>query len=233
MLHDITPFKELEKMKRDFVTNASHELRTPVAAIKGYTEILKEGVAPEYQNLLEIIEKNLTRLTFLVNDILSLASLEEITQLDREETDVTQLLNNTCLLFQPKMDEKGLTLERVYDENIIAYIDPFRFEQLVNNLIDNAIKYTQSGKIVLTMKKENRNLIFECCDTGIGIPEAALNRLFERFFVVDKSRSRKSGGTGLGLSIVKHIAQLHQGTISVKSKPGEGSCFHVELPLPE
>ncbi|MCF7920975.1 MAG: HAMP domain-containing protein [Candidatus Cloacimonetes bacterium] len=233
LLHDITPLRELEKVKRDFVINASHELRTPLASIKGYTELLRESIIPENRNLLEIIERNIFRLSFLVNDILTLASLEDISQLDRENTNVSQLLDSACLLFQPKLEVKGLKLEKNYDVNITAKIDPFRFEQLVNNLIDNAIKYTQSGKISLLLKLEKRNLIFECRDTGIGIPADALSRIFERFFVVDKSRSRKSGGTGLGLSIVKHIVQLHLGTISVKSSPGEGSIFHVEIPLPK
>ncbi len=231
LLHDITPIRQLEKVKRDFVINASHELRTPLASIKGYTELLEGNLSEENENILKAIERNNQRLTFIVNDILSLASLEDISSLDRELANVSALLDNSCNIFQSRIHDKGLVLKRNYDPNIYASIDIFRFEQMVNNLIDNSIKYTTEGMIKLSLAVENDLLIFECADTGIGIPENSLSRIFERFFVVDKSRSRKSGGTGLGLSIVKHIVQLHNGDISVNSIPGSGTSFKISISL--
>lgn len=233
LMHDITPLRKLEKVKKDFVTNASHELRTPIASIKGYSELLRESISDDNRSILNIIERNVSRLSFLVNDILSLASLENISKVDLEKTNVSQLLDNCCLLFKPKLAEKEIVIEKHYKEKVYADVDPFRFEQVINNLIDNAIKYTQAGKITLSAHIEGARLIFECCDTGIGISEEDQERLFERFFVTDKSRSRKSGGTGLGLSIVKHIINLHKGEISVNSKLGFGSCFHISIPRGE
>ena len=231
LLHDITPIRQLEKVKRDFVINASHELRTPLASIKGYTELLQGNLSPENENILQAIERNNQRLTFIVNDILSLASLEEISSLDRELANVSALLDNSSNIFKSRIEAKNLILNRDYDPNIYASIDLYRFEQMVNNLIDNAIKYTAQGVITLSLVVENNQLIFTCADTGLGIPENFLSRIFERFFVVDKSRSRKSGGTGLGLSIVKHIVQLYNGEISVKSILNSGTSFKISIPI--
>ncbi|MCF7913128.1 MAG: HAMP domain-containing protein [Candidatus Cloacimonetes bacterium] len=231
LLHDITPVRQLEKVKRDFVINASHELRTPLASIKGYTELLKTSIQPENEKILQAIERNNLRLTFIVNDILSLASLEDISSLDLELTNISQILDNSCTLFQTRLSDKNLTLTKNYQPDIYASVDSFRFEQLVNNLVDNAIKYTSQGEITLSLSTRNNQLLFECSDTGIGISENLLTRIFERFFVVDKSRSRKSGGTGLGLSIVKHIVQLHNGNISVNSNIDGGTTFKISIPL--
>ncbi|MCF7859094.1 MAG: HAMP domain-containing protein [Candidatus Cloacimonetes bacterium] len=231
LLHDISPLRQLEKVKRDFVINASHELRTPLASIKGYTELLKRNVSPENENILEAIERNNQRLTFIVNDILSLASLEDISSLDREKANVSTLLDNAANIFKTRLEAKNLKLKKNYLPNVYALIDIFRFEQIVNNLIDNALKYTSQGSITLSLVIENKNLVFECKDTGIGIPENSLSRIFERFFVINKSHSRKSGGTGLGLSIVKHVVQLYGGEISVKSVLNSGSSFKISIPL--
>jgi two-component system, OmpR family, phosphate regulon sensor histidine kinase PhoR len=231
LMHEITVVRELEKVKRDFVINASHELRTPLASIKGYTELLKSSILPENESILQAIERNNLRLTSIVNDILSLASLEDISSLDLELTNISLILDNACVLFKARLKENGLKLEQNYEPAIYAIVDIFRFEQMVNNLIDNAIKYTLSGKITLSLFIQDDQLVFECSDTGIGIPENLLSRIFERFYVVDKSRSRKSGGTGLGLSIVKHIVQLHNGEISVRSILEAGTSFRISIPL--
>lgn len=231
LLHDITPIRQLEKVKRDFVINASHELRTPLASIKGYTELLRGSLSEENENILQAIERNNQRLTFIVNDILSLASLEDISSLDKELANVSALLDNSCNIFQRRLEAKKLKIKKNYNPDVYALIDIYRFEQMVNNLIDNAVKYTTQGQITLSLSVENNQLIFECTDTGLGIPENYFSRIFERFFVVDKSRSRKSGGTGLGLSIVKHIVQLHNGDISVKSVVNSGTSFRISIPL--
>jgi two-component system phosphate regulon sensor histidine kinase PhoR len=230
LLSDVTPFRQLEQVKRDIVANASHELRTPLVSIKGYTELLAERITGEDKKIVQILERNINRLSSLVNDILVLSHLEKTADLDLGLTNVSQILDNVCLLYKLRLKEKSLVLHKNYEPGIIAQIDAFRFEQLVNNLLDNAIKYTLEGSITLSLSRCENELVFECCDTGVGIPENLIPRVFERFYTVDKSRSRKLGGTGLGLSIVKHIVNLHQGKISLNSDFGKGSCFKVTLP---
>lgn len=233
LMNDVTAFKQLEQVKRDIVANASHELRTPLASIKGYTEMLEDMVNGEEKQIVGILQRNINRLSSLLDDILVLSHLEEITSLDLALTDVSKLLDNVCLLYKLRLKDKGLTLIRDFEDNIMAYLDAYRFEQLVNNLLDNAIKYTPQGSITLSLHRNNGHLVFVCCDTGVGIPRKLQERIFERFFVVDKSRSRKMGGTGLGLSIVKHIVNLHQGKIELQSEQGKGCCFKVTLPANE
>lgn len=230
LMNDITAFKQLEQVKRDIVANASHELRTPLVSIKGYTELLSERLKGDDQRIVKILQRNINRLSSLVNDILILSHLEKISKADLALTNVSQLMDNICLLYKLRLEEKNLHLVKDYQAGIMAYIDAYRFEQMVNNLLDNAVKYTKEGSITLSVSLVDNELIFECSDTGIGIPEDLISRVFERFFVVDKSRSRKLGGTGLGLSIVKHIVNLHQGKIRLESTIGKGSRFIVRLP---
>jgi len=232
LLHDITELKRLERIKRDFVVNASHELRTPLTAIRGYAETLEEEAGPEQRRHASIIRSHADRLARLVEDLLTLADLEERgPRLEKELLDLSALAVSTAALFEPAARAKGLAL-RVESQAgpVRAETDRFRMEQVLINLLDNAVKYTERGEVVLSVAAGEDGALVTVADTGPGIPPEHLPRLFERFYVVDKSRSRTMGGTGLGLSIVKHIVQLHGGTVTVESTPGRGTAFTVVLP---
>ena len=232
-LHDITKIRELEKIKKDFVVNVSHELRTPLTAIKGYVETLEEEVNEKAGDYLKIIKKHTDRLILIVKDLLLLSELEEKeTKLEPEKVDVRSLIENVLAIFEQQLKEKKLKTEiKVVNKIPLIKGDPFKLEQMFLNIIDNAVKYTKRGKITISLKKEDKDLAVEIEDTGIGIPDEHLSRVFERFYVVDKSRSRSLGGTGLGLSIVKHIALLHNGKVNVESAPGKGTKFKILLPV--
>ncbi len=233
VLHDITSMKELERIKRDLVSSVSHELRTPLTSIKGFAETLEEEVDEKNRHYVEIIRRNTDRLINIVRDLLLLSQMEEAgVEIEMEEVDLKGLAENTVRIFDSQLKEKGLALFLEIEPDLPAIsADPFKIEQLLINLLDNAIKYTDQGEVRLSLRQDDRKVVIEVRDTGIGIPRGKLSRVFERFYVVDKSRSRKTGGTGLGLSIVKHIVLLHGGEISVESEPGKGSRFLVRLPL--
>jgi two-component system phosphate regulon sensor histidine kinase PhoR len=233
-LHDITEMKNLERIKKDFVVNVSHELRTPLTAIKGYGETLEGEVSEKGQEYLRIIKKNTDRLIDIVEDLLVLSALEDKkAPLEIEEVNLKNLAENVLKIFEPRAKLKGLTLELRIEEQSLSRIpaDPFRLEQMLINVVDNAVKYTEKGKVSVVLTEKENGVVIEVKDTGIGIPEENLPHIFERFYVVDKSRARTLGGTGLGLSIVKHIVLLHKGTISVSSSPGEGTTFTITLPV--
>jgi len=232
VLHDITEFRKLEKIKKDFVVNVSHELRTPLTAIKGYVETLEEEIKGSSKHYLDIIKKHTERLINIVSDLLLLSELEEkgLTQI-KEDVNLEEMAENVCKIFEQKAKEKNLKLNLICESKPVIKGDPFKLEQMFINLIDNAIKYTEKGEISILLKRTDKEIIVKVKDTGIGIPEEHLNRLFERFYVVDKSRSKKLGGTGLGLSIVKHIVLLHNGKIDVESTPGKGTEFTITFPL--
>jgi two-component system phosphate regulon sensor histidine kinase PhoR len=232
MLHDITHIKKLGQVKKDFVTNVSHELRTPLTAIKGYVETLETEIGPEQKGYVDIIKRNIERLINIVTDLLTLSQVEEKSvALEIEEVDVRTLAEYAFKIFEPRAREKNLSMELRAEPHLPRLKgDPFRLEQVLINLIDNAVKYTERGTITISLRPQNNNVIFEVEDTGTGISQEHLDRIFERFYVIDKSRSRKMGGTGLGLSIVKHIVQLHNGQIQVESSPGKGTKFTVILP---
>ncbi|MFA5031928.1 MAG: ATP-binding protein [bacterium] len=232
IFHDITKNKELEKIKRDFVVNVSHELKTPLTVIKGFTETLESEVNEKSKHFLDIIKNHTDRLINIIQDLLVLSELEEKkNNLNLEQVNLQNLIENVAKIFEQKLKGKQLNLEINVDSNIPPIkADAFKIEQMFINLIDNAIKYTENGKIKVSCTQEETNIKIEIEDTGIGIPQEYLARIFERFYVVDKSRSRKSGGTGLGLSIVKHIVLLHNGTINVESEPGQGTNFSITLP---
>ncbi|HDN97657.1 MAG TPA: PAS domain-containing sensor histidine kinase, partial [bacterium] len=232
VLHDITEFKKLEKIKKDFVVNVSHELRTPLTAIKGYVETLEDEIKGSSKHYLDIIKKHTERLINIVSDLLLLSELEEkgLTQI-KENVDLKEIADNVCKIFEQRAKEKGLELKLVCErDSIVIKGDPFKLEQMFINLIDNAVKYTEKGEVNVLLKQNDKEVIVKVKDTGIGIPKEHLDRIFERFYVVDKSRSKKLGGTGLGLSIVKHIVLLHNGKIDVKSTPGKGTEFTITFP---
>lgn len=235
-LHEITETKKTERIKKDFISNVSHELRTPLTAIKGFIETLLETAKGENKRYLEIIERQTDRLINIVKDLLKLSELEDIEEgkikVSYSKVDLKNLVSNVFGFYQKQIAAKGLKSIADIDKKVPKIkADAFKLEQLFINLIENAIKYTEKGEIRVNAKKENKTVVVEVSDTGIGIPGKHLPRIFERFYVVDKSRSRESGGTGLGLSIVKHIVQLHNGEISIESKLGKGTKFIIVLPI--
>jgi two-component system phosphate regulon sensor histidine kinase PhoR len=233
VLHDITSMKEVEKLKRDLVSSVSHELRTPLTSIKGFAETLEEEVEGKNRHYVEIIKRNTDRLINIVRDLLLLAQLEEKgAELEIEEVDLKALAEQTMRIFDTQAKEKNLALRLESPEDLpLVHADPFKVEQVLINLLDNAIKYTDKGEVSLTIDRSDQHVTISVHDTGIGMPKEKLSRIFERFYVIDKSRSRKTGGTGLGLSIVKHITLLHGGEVTVESAPGAGSHFHIRLPI--
>lgn len=226
---DVSIVKKIEEVKRDFVRDASHELKTPLTAIKGFVETLEEEWDKKY---IQIIKRNVERMINIINDLLTLSKLEDKeTKLEISEFDFLDMINSVIKIFSNRINEKNLDIKietNGYDTKIKG--DIYKLEQVFINLIDNAIKYTEKGEIKINFIK-NENVIVEVIDTGIGIPQEHINRIFERFYVVDKSRSRKLGGTGLGLSIVKHIILLHGGKVEVYSEVSKGSKFVITLPL--
>jgi two-component system phosphate regulon sensor histidine kinase PhoR len=233
MCHDVTELKRVEKIKKDFVVNVSHELRTPLTAIKGFVETIEDDIDDKNRSYLTIIRRNTDRLINIVEDLLLLSELEERgATLSLESCDLKNLLEQMQKIFEPRLREKGLSLTIQADPALPAVTaDAFKLEQVFVNLFDNAIKYTEAGGITVTLLQRDGQALIEIQDTGIGIPREHLLRIFERFYVVDASRSKQLGGTGLGLSIVKHIVLLHGGTIEVESTPGRGTKFNITLPV--
>ena len=233
-LYDITTIKNLEKTKKDFVSNVSHELRTPLTAIKGFVETLQDTNSDDKnKHYLNIISRHTDRVIRIVNDLLLLSKLEGApVNLELEKVNLKNLIENILKIFEQSLKEKKLALKFNASNSLpIINADPFKLEQVFINLIDNAIKYTERGEISISLNSYNETVTIEIQDTGICIPQEHLSRIFERFYVVDSSRSRKLGGTGLGLSIVKHIVLLHNGKIDVKNIPGVGTNFIVSLPV--
>lgn len=232
-LHDISERKKLEVIKRDFVINVSHELKTPLTSIKGFVEVLEDDIKGENKRYLEIIRRNTDRLINIVKDLLLLSGLEEKTfKLDLKHNNIKDLVGKTIKLFKPRLKEKNLYLKLEAEENLPEVkCDAFKLEDMLVNLIDNAIKYTEKGGITIRLNADEHRFRFEIEDTGIGIANEYQDRIFERFYVIDLSRSKAYGGTGLGLSIVKHIVLLHNGDINVKSELNKGTIFVIELPL--
>ncbi len=231
IFHNITEVKRLEKIKKDFVVNVSHELRTPLTAIKGFVETLDEEIDTKHKHYLDILKKHTDRLINIVQDLLLLSKIEEKNvELNIEQVNLKSLIGDILVLFENKIKEKGLELNLALDDVPPIKGDAFKLEQMLINLIDNAVKYTDKGEIEISLEKEDKYVVIGIKDTGIGIPDKDIDRIFERFYVVDKSRSRKLGGTGLGLSIVKHIVLLHNGKIDVESTPGKSTKFTIRLP---
>jgi two-component system phosphate regulon sensor histidine kinase PhoR len=231
-LHDVTDISRAATLKRELVTSVSHELRTPLTAIKGYVETLEETAAPDARRYLEIISRNTDRLIALVGDLLTLSEMEEAgAQLSREPTDLRELAARTIGQFERRAREKGLELRLDAPDDLPrADVDAFKLEQVLTNLLDNAVKCTERGSVTVRLAATGGRFTIAVADTGPGIAREHLPRIFERFYVVDKSRSRQLGGTGLGLAIVKHIVLLHEGEVAVDSTPGTGTTFTITIP---
>jgi len=237
VLNDITRIRKLENLRRDFVANVSHELKTPITSIKGFVETLLDGALKNPQDaesFLTKVARQADRLNQIVEDLIDLSRIErvseqaEITLDDNYLKPVLQAAIQSCEL---QASAKAIRIDLNCDNALQAKLDPPMLEQAVINLIDNAIKYSEKGQLVevVTVEQDNEIRIF-VRDHGCGISQEHLPRLFERFYRVDKGRSRELGGTGLGLAIVKHIALAHGGRVSAESTPGEGSVFTIHLP---
>lgn len=227
--YDVTELQKYEEMKKEFIGNLSHELKTPLTSIKGFVEVMKEEGKLKY---IDIIERNIDRMIQIVKDIQMLSKLEyRKTKAQIESVDALDILKDIEKLFHKKAEEKGLNLLiEVEEKPFYIKVDPYLFEEMLVNLVDNAIRYTDRGSVSVKIYRGKGGFFVEVKDTGIGIPEKHIDRIFERFYVVDKSRSKRTGGTGLGLSIVKHIVLLHNGKIDVRSVPGEGTTFTIFIP---
>jgi len=237
-LYDITNQRKLEQIQRDFVANVSHELRTPVASIRAMAETLADGGSEDPQiadSFLDSIIHESERLTALLEDLLQLSQIESGRRLLTPEwVDLAEIIRSVVERLVPLTDAKAQQVILHIPEHLPAYVDRGAILQIVLNLIDNARKYSPEGGTVTvhTERADDDRLRIKVTDTGIGIPEEELDRIFERFYRVDKARSRAEGGTGLGLAIVQHLVDLHGGLISVQSELGQGSQFTVVLPQP-
>ncbi len=244
IFHDITRIRLLETMHKDFAANVSHELKTPLTTIKGFIETLQQMMAdglsasaPDFAvqsgRFLGIIEKNVNRMVSLIDDLLALSRLERLkgTDVQLEAHPLADLIQKVVRFCADRARSRGITMEVHCPDAIAAMVDPTLMEQAVFNLVDNAIKYSGDGTCVtINAELKDRNIQIQVKDTGQGIDAAHLSKVFNRFYRVDKGRSRDQGGTGLGLAIVKHIVKYHNGNIEVESRRGKGTCFTITIP---
>jgi two-component system phosphate regulon sensor histidine kinase PhoR len=241
VFHDVTAIRRLEKVRKDFVANVSHELRTPLTSIKGYVEALLDGAKDrpdEAQRFLDIIHKQADRLNLIIEDLLQLSQIESgQVAFKQEPVRMDGLVERTVAMIKPLADKKRHEVSVSLPSGLPPVLgDEERLVQVLVNLLDNAVKYTpEGGRIAVTGRaigKGHAGRVELCvADTGVGIPEADRPRVFERFYRVDKARSRELGGTGLGLSIVKHIVEAHHGEIWVEANRPGGSRFLFRLPI--
>lgn len=235
-LHNVTSVKKLEQIRTEFVSNVTHELKTPLTSIRGFVETLKDGAIEDTavaSKFLDIIDIEAERLYHLINDILQLSEIESM----RNEDQVTQnslnlIVDEVIQLLEPSALKKNIKLQVNIKPDVVIPVNKYRIKQMLINLIDNAIKYNiENGTVFINANKSHGTTTISIKDTGIGIPTKHHSRIFERFYRVDKGRSRNMGGTGLGLSIVKHIVHLYNGDIGIISEPGKGTEFIIRLPL--
>ncbi len=226
-----------KQIRQEFFSNASHELKTPITSIRGYVELLESGMVKDQatvKDFLGRIKKEAVRMTSLVDDILMISRLEsDGAKVDIISINTSELLDECLSSIDSQAAARGITVHREC-EDFIIHADLRQMQELFNNLLTNAVKYNnEGGEIWVQVKHWGADMILTVRDTGVGIPSDCKNRIFERFYRVDKGRSRKQGGTGLGLSIVKHIVNYYHGTVSVKSELGKGSTFEVKLQIAE
>ncbi len=240
VLNDVSRLKALENIRRDFVANVSHELKTPITSIKGFLETLREGAVKDPENaerFLGIIIKHTDRLSAIIEDLLSLSRIERDEEkggIALEQGSIAAVFDAVGRICEERAQLKEISLRFDLDGDVTWRMNPALLEQALANLVDNAIKYSDPGSGVrIAAEREPDGIVISVEDHGCGIPRDQLGRIFERFYRVDKARSRKEGGTGLGLSITKHIVNAHGGTINVVSSPGKGSIFSIHLPLAE
>jgi len=237
VLNDVTQLRQLENIRRDFAANVSHEIKTPLTAIKGFVETLRHSHSekPEdTERFIGIIDKHVNRLAAIVDDLISLSKIEqddEKKEIKLQKSPLKNILQAAMSNCREKAEREEITMDLQCEENLSAMIDPNLFEQAVFNLLDNAINYSERQSTVqISVAVQDAEIIISVQDHGLGISKEHHSRLFERFYRADKARNRKLGGTGLGLAIVKHIAQAHGGRVSVESAIGKGSTFSFYLP---
>jgi two-component system phosphate regulon sensor histidine kinase PhoR len=237
VLNDVTRLRSLENIRKDFAANVSHELKTPITSIQGFVETLLDGAADDpkqARKFLDIIAKHTERLNAIIEDLMSLARLEDSQSKEKIEyrnIELTEVLEESARNYQAKADEKNITIKTECDENLKISANYELLAQAVSNLVENAVKYSpENSEVKISASKEKKEVVISVSDNGTGIEKHHLPRLFERFYVVDKSRSKNLGGTGLGLAIVKHIAQVHGGFVTVESQPGKGATFKIHIP---
>ena len=234
--HDVTEIRKLEIMRTDFVANASHELKTPLTSIKGFVETLLEGALDDKEHaahFLKIIQEHADRLNNLINDLLDLSYLEsKEVAIHKTSVKIKTLVDNVLSGFTVPLKKKSIEVKNEISSDVSALIDKAKIEQVFVNLIDNAVKFNkEKGQLIVSAQRADGKITLWVKDSGSGIPAKDLPRIFERFYRVDKARSREMGGTGLGLAIVKHIIELHGGSIGVESTEGLGSQFWFTLPV--
>ena len=236
VLHDITEIKKLAQYRSEFVANVSHELKTPLTAIRGYIETLLGGAIDDKEHnreFLEKIDKHAVNLSALIDDLLEISSLESKKELGPfVRVDMEKVISRVLETVSEKSRKKGITIDKkcTPEELYISGLEDHLYRAVLN-LVDNAVNYTgQGGKVEINCSREDDKIEISVSDTGIGIPADHLPRIFERFYRVDKARSRDLGGTGLGLAIVKHVANIHNGSVMVESEEGKGSKFTLILP---
>jgi two-component system phosphate regulon sensor histidine kinase PhoR len=239
VLHDVTELRRLDNVRSEFVANVSHELMTPITSIKGFVETLQGGALNDplqANRFLEIIAKHAARLQQIVEDLLNLSKIEcdaRTRRIPLERCALADPLHAAVAFCRSKAEEKNIAIRLDCGEDLVATINPRLLEQAAVNLIDNAVKYSEPGtEVEVSAKTSDTETTVEVKDHGCGIAPEHLPRVFERFYRVDRSRSRELGGTGLGLSIVKHIVKAHNGDVTVESTPGIGSRFIIHLPNP-
>ena len=230
---DITQQIENERNRRQFTDNVTHELKTPLTSIIGYSQLITNDIArrEDVKRFVGIIEQNAENLMEMINDIMRISSLESMEGLNKVVLQLDEVVNRTVNQEKLNADAENISINTAV-ETVRIYADESQMYQLVNNLVSNAIKYNKpGGRVDVSLSKSDGCALLTVADTGIGIPEERIDKIFERFYVVDKSRNKKISSTGLGLSIVKHIVKAHDGTVSVKSQKGAGTEFTVKLPL--
>ncbi len=233
VLHDITQLKTLEQMRKDFVANVSHELKTPITSIKGFTETLLDGAKEDKNTLemfLDIILKESNRIQVLVSELLELSKIEQANHFNMVKVNLPQKVFNSVEVVYPLAEKKNIKFNLELEKNLFVLAEPSKLKQVMINLLSNAINYSpEDAEITVKVYLKADECIVEIIDQGIGIAPEEITRIFERFYRVDKARSRDSGGTGLGLAIVKHIIEVFNGEIDVESELGKGSTFRIKL----
>ena len=233
LILDITEKSELEQMRREFTANVSHELKTPLTSISGFAELIENGMAKpaDIKKFAAKIHTESARLLTLIGDIIMLSELDETPERELKQLDLCPVVQKCVERLQPAAERAEVSL-RFDGESVSVMADTAQIEDMVENLCDNAIRYNRKGgDVIVTLKREEDKAVLTVADTGIGIPPEHQNRIFERFYRVDKSRSKETGGTGLGLAIVKHIAEQHHAKLSLRSTLGEGTVIQVSFPI--
>lgn len=226
--------KRLDNIRSDFLANISHELRTPLTSMQGFLEALQDGLIEEEgrKRYYDVMYDETIHMNRLVDDLMDLIKLEnDDISLSKYSFDPTSILEKAAFKFSNEAAEKGVKVKLIMKEPLPkVYADPTRLEQIINNLLKNAVKFTEEGEIVITIEKDGSALLLSVTDTGIGISDIDQERIWERFYKVDRGRSKKNKGTGLGLAIVKKLVQLHEGIITVESQIGRGTTFKIWIP---